>query len=130
MRAKKTFFAAICFCVLVVSAPGLWAQDHTPQPYSPDEFQPWMKDLWRAEVIFVGSIPFTLFFSLESYDLARYFGTGMNSTYTPWPFNTGSTINLNPQEQAWIIVSAVGLSFTIAVVDFMLGRWNATSQKP
>ena len=89
-----------------------------------------MKDLWRAEVIFVGSIPFTLFFALETYDLYRYFNTGMNATYAPWPFNTGNSINLSAQEEAWIIVSACGLSLTVAVIDFMLGRWNATSQKP
>ena len=60
----------------------------------------------------------------------RYFNTGFNATYAPWPFNTGSTINLTAQEQTWIIVSAVGLSLTVAVVDFMLGRWDATSKKP
>jgi len=118
-------------CLLLAGAPGgVFAQDHTPQPYSPDEFQGWMKDLWRAEVILVGSFPITLFLSLESYDLYRYFNTGFNATYAPWPFNTGSTLNLTAQEQAWIIVSAVGLSLTVAVIDFMLGRWDATSEKP
>ena len=118
-------------CVLLAGAPGgVFAQDHTPQPYSPDEFQGWMKDLWRAEVILVGSFPITLFLTLESYDLYRYFNTGFNATYAPWPFNTGSTLNLTAQEQAWIIVSAVGLSLTVAVIDFMLGRWDATSEKP
>jgi hypothetical protein len=118
-------------CVLLAGAPGaVFAQDHTPQPYSPDEFQGWMKDLWRAEVILVGSFPITLFLTLESYDLYRYFDTGFNATYAPWPFNTGSTLNLTAQEQAWIIVSAVGLSLTVAVIDFMLGRWDATSEKP
>ncbi len=118
-------------CVLLAGAPGgAFAQDHTPQPYSPDEFQGWMKDLWRAEVILVGSFPITLFLTLESHDMYRYFNTGFNATYAPWPFNTGSTINLTAQEQTWIIVSAVGLSLTVAVVDFMLGRWDATSKKP
>ena len=89
-----------------------------------------MKDLYRAEVILVGSLPITLFASLETYDLYRYFNNGFNAAYAPWPFNTGSTLNLTPQEQTWIVVSAVGLSLTVAVIDFMLGRWNATSQKP
>jgi hypothetical protein len=118
-------------CLMLAGFPGgAFAQDHTPQPYSPDEFQGWMKDLWRAEIILVGSFPITLFMTLESYDLYRYFDTGFNATYAPWPFNTGSTLNLTAQEQTWIIVTAVGLSLTVAVIDFMIGRWNATSQKP
>ncbi len=118
-------------CAAVACAPpGLFAQDHTPQPYSPDEFQGWMKDLYRAEVILVGSLPITLFLSLEGYDMYRYFNTGLNAAYAPWPFNTGSTLNLSPQEQTFVVVSAVGLSLTVAVIDFMLGRWNATSKKP
>ena len=129
MRGRGWIAVVLCCCMIAFSAGPAFAQDHTPQPYSPDEFQGWMKDLWRAEVIFVGSIPFTLFASLESYDLYRYFSTGMNATYAPWPFNTGNTINLTAQEQAWVIVSAVGLSLSVAVIDFMLGRWNATSQK-
>lgn len=89
-----------------------------------------MKDLWRAEVILVGSFPITLFLTLESYDLYRYFGSNFNPGYAPWPFNTGSALNLSAQEQTWIIVTSVSLSLTVAVVDFMIGRWNATSKKP
>jgi hypothetical protein len=118
-------------CVLLAAVPnGVFAQDHTPQPYSPDEFQGWMKDLWRAEVVLVGSFPITLFLTLETYDLFRYFNTGFDATYAPWPFNTGSTLNLSPQEQTLIIVTALSFSLTVAVFDFMLGRWNATSTKP
>lgn len=118
-------------CVLLAGFPGgVFAQDHQPQPYSPDEFQGWMKDLWRAEVILVGSFPITLFLTLESYDMYRYFNTGFNVTYAPWPFNTGSTLNLTAQEQTWILVSALSLSLTVAVIDFMIGRWNATSKNP
>ncbi len=117
--------------VLIAGVPcALSAQDHTPQPYSPDEFQGWMKDLWRAEIILVGSFPITLFLTLESYDLYRYFNTGFDAAYAPWPFNTGSALNLSAQEQTWIVVTAVGLSLTVAVIDFMIGRWNATSQRP
>jgi hypothetical protein len=129
MRQRR-ITALLVFLVLACAPTGSFGQDRTPQPYSPDEFQGWMKDLYRAEVILVGSLPITLFASLEMYDFYRYFNTGLNATYAPWPFNTGSTLNLTSQEQTWIVVSAVGLSLTVAVVDFMLGRWNATSKKP
>jgi len=129
MSRRASLFLVVL--VLIAGIPvGLSAQDHTPQPYSPDEFQGWMKDLWRAEIILVGSFPITLFMTLESYDLYRYFDTGFNATYAPWPFNTGSALNLTAQDQTFIIVSAVSLSLTVAVIDFMIGRWNATSQRP
>ena len=127
----RGWIVPLVVCLVAAFLPaGLFAQDHTPQPYSPDEFQDWMKDLYRAEVIMVGSLPITLFVSLESYDFYRYFNNGLSAAYAPWPFNTGSTVNLSPQEETWIVVSAVGLSLTVAVIDFMLGRWNATSKKP
>jgi hypothetical protein len=117
-------------CVMIAAVPcGLSAQEHQPQPYSPDEFQGWMKDLYRAEVVFFGSLPLTLFLSLESYDLYRYFNTGLDPTYAPWPFNTGNTINLSTREAGFVIATSVGLSLSVAVLDFMIGRWNATSKK-
>jgi len=128
-RRPITLLIAILALLTGIACSG-FAQDHTPQPYSSDEFQGWMKDLWRAEVVLVGSFPITLFLTLETYDLYRYFNTGFDATYAPWPFNTGSTLNLSAQEQTLIIVTAVSLSLTVAVLDFMLGRWNATSQKP
>lgn len=130
MRAPRWMVLLVVCLIAVVLPAGLAAQDHTPQPYSPDEFQDWMKDLYRAEAIMVGSLPITLFASLESYDLYRYFNNGLNAAYAPWPFNTGSTVNLTSQEETWIVISAVGLSLTVAVIDFMIGRWNATSKRP
>ncbi len=128
MRRRIVFLLA-CAALACVPA-GLFAQDHTPQEYSPDEFQGWMKDLYRAEVILVGSLPITLFFSLEGYEMYRYFNTGLDPSNAPWPFNTGSSLNLTSQEQTFVVISAVGLSLTVAVIDFMIGRWNATSKKP
>ncbi len=130
MSGRRAVLLLLACVFLACGSVGLFAQDHQPQPYSPDEFKGWMKDLWRAEVIMVGSFPITLFLSLESYEMYRYFNTGLAAPYAPWPFNTGSTINLTAQEQAWVIVSAVGLSISVAAVDFMVGRWNATSKKP
>jgi hypothetical protein len=128
--SRRLILLLLVSALLACSAGGIFAQEHQPQPYSPDEFQGWMKDLWRAEVILVGSFPITLFLTLESYDLYRYFGSNFNPAYSPWPFNTGSALNLSAQEQTWIIVTSVSLSLTVAVVDFMIGRWNATSKKP
>ena len=131
MSARRRVLSSCLRVAGGLSRPGVCpGQDHTPQPYSPDEFPGWMKDLWRAEAILVGSFPLTLFVTLEAYDPYRYVNTGFNPTYAPWPFGTGNTINLSTQEATWLVVSAVGLSLTVAVIDFLIGRWNATSNKP
>ena len=90
-----------------------------------------MKDLWRAEVILVGSFPITLFLTLESYDLYRYFNNGLNPAYAPWPFNTGGAAQpVGRRSRRGSSCLPSRLSLTVAVIDFLIGRWNATSKKP
>jgi hypothetical protein len=98
------------------------AQDHTPQPYSPDEFQKWQKDAWRAEAVLVGSFPFTLFFTLEAYDTIRYVSNHFSPSYAPWPLGSGTAVSYSGEETLWLALSAVSLSMVISGVDFLLGR--------
>ncbi len=100
------------------------AQDHTPKPYSPDEFNTWMKKTFRAEAILVGSVPFTLFLSLEFYDTLRYASNGFNPSYAPWPFGSASAVTYSGEETLWIALSAVSLSVVISGIDFLIGRAN------
>jgi hypothetical protein len=81
-----------------------------------------MKDLWRAEVIFVGSFPFTLFATLEVYDTYRYVTNDLKAAYAPWPFGSGAAAPYSPSETAWLAVSAVSASVVIAGIDFLIGR--------
>jgi hypothetical protein len=97
-------------------------QDHVPQPYQPDEFAAWMHTMWRAEAVFIGSFPVSLFLTLEGYDIIRYFATGLKPSYAPWPFSSGSAVAYSSTETAWLAVSAVSLSLVVAGIDFILGR--------
>ncbi len=128
MKATPAFFIAAAFSLAcTVAAP---AEDHTPQPYSPDEFQPWMKEAWRAGAVFAGSFPFTLFATLEAYDAVRYFSNGLNPGYAPWPLGTGAAVSYTGEETLWLAHSAVSLSMVIAGIDFLLGRVNGRASGP
>ncbi len=108
-----------------VGAQGTGTQgtpDHTPQPYAPGEFPGWLSDVWRAEAVFVGSFPLTLFATLEVYDSYRYFNSGLDPHYAPWPFGSGAAAAYDSNETLWLAVSALSLSLAVSGIDFLLGQ--------
>jgi hypothetical protein len=128
---RKTLFAAgAVLALFLASASAAFAQDHTPQPYDPEEFQTWMKEAWRAEAVFVGSFPFTLFFTLEAYDSWRYASSSFSASYAPWPLGSGTAVTYSSEETVWIVASSVSLSLVIAGIDFLIGRVNERSSRP
>jgi hypothetical protein len=130
MIGRALLAATAALVIWGVAAAPAAAQDHTPQPYSPDEFQSWMKEAWRAEAVFVGSFPFTLFFTLEGYDMMRYVTNRFTPSYAPWPFGSGAAVSYSAEETLWLALSAVSLSMVISGVDFLLGRANGRSSRP
>jgi hypothetical protein len=103
-------------------APG--TDERVPEPYRPEEFPGWALDLRRAEVIFFGSLPFSLFFTFEAYDLGRFVVTGFDPLFMPWPLRAGSEIGAGytPAEKGWLIASAITVSLGVSVADYLLGR--------
>jgi hypothetical protein len=101
----------------------------TPEPYTKEEFPQWLQDLWRVGVIFVGSLPFSYFYTLESYDLYRYAMSGFDYTQAPWPFRAGSEITYTSGEQVWLVVTAVGLSAIITGVDFLIDQISRSDER-
>jgi hypothetical protein len=96
--------------------------DRTPEPYSKDEFPKWARDLWRFTVIFVGSIPFTYFFTMEGYDFYKYASSGFSTNSAPWPFRGAEQFAYSSNEEFWIIFTALTASFLVASADFIIGR--------
>ncbi len=133
MSRRLLLVFLLCLTGLALCGGPILAQDHTPKEYSPDEFPRWLKDLFRAEAITIGSFPITLFLTLEVYDTYRYVTPQgptqqqFNPSYAPWPFGTGTAAGYSAQETAWLAVSAVSLSVVIAVIDFLIGRLNESS---
>jgi hypothetical protein len=120
---------ALCIVVLALCGTDLFAQEHVPQPLAPGEIAPWLKDLWRAEAIAVGSFPITLFFTLEVYDTYRYVTRGFDPSLAPWPLGSSIATSYTAQETAWLAVSAVSLSLMIAGIDFLIGRLNESTTR-
>ncbi|MGA2641425.1 MAG: hypothetical protein ABSG21_11065 [Spirochaetia bacterium] len=127
MIAKSFLGAFVTVALAMALTEPAAAEDRTPQPYSPDEFQAWMKEAWRAEAVLVGSFPFALFATLEAYDTVRYVSNSFSPSYAPWPFGSGTAVSYSAEETLWLALSAVSLSMVISGVDFLLGRINERS---
>jgi hypothetical protein len=120
--------AVAAACLLAFSAAGALAEDeHVPEPYAPEEFPAWANDLRRAEIVFFGSLPFSLFFTFEAYDIGRFVGSGFDedgfdTLLAPWPFRAGSEIGArySTAEKGWLIASALTVSLCVSVVDFLI----------
>jgi hypothetical protein len=115
--------AAAVACLLLFSAVGALAEEeHVPVPYAPEEFPAWVNDLRRAEIVFFGSLPFSLFFTFEAYDIGRFAASGFEYSQAPWPFRAGSEIGAgySSAEKGWLIASALTVSLGVAVADFLI----------
>ena len=112
-------------CVLLLVAlsvfatPLAWSQEE-PEPYDPEEFPQWLRDLRRGEIIAVGSFPITFVFANLTYGLIRFGVNGWDNSYSP----VGNT-NQVPYDQietVGVITAAAGLAITVAVIDYFRGR--------
>jgi len=115
-------------CLLAVAAAGCAAEEeHIPTPYAPEEFPAWVGDLRRAEIVFFGSLPFTLFYTFEAYDSGRdlasgFDADGFDALLAPWPFRPGAQIGAGytAAEKGWLIASALVASLGVAVADYLI----------
>jgi hypothetical protein len=94
----------------------------TPEPYTEDEFPQWSKDLRRAEVILIGSIPFTMFLAIEIFDIYRYVAVDFDSAYAPWPFKSQLRAPYDNEDKLKILITAVSISACIAIIDYIIVR--------
>ncbi|HUX19843.1 MAG TPA: hypothetical protein VMW69_01300 [Spirochaetia bacterium] len=103
------------------AAPASQSPQTEPAPYSPTEFPAWARELRRGEIITIGAFPITLLVSSLGFQMARYVQNGFSQAYAPALIGSGST-PLTTQQRTGIILSAVGISALIAVIDFGLGK--------
>lgn len=117
--------AAAVVCLLACSAAGAAAEEeHVPVPYGPEEFPAWSQDLRRGEIIFFGSLPFSLFFTFEAYDIGKFAVSGFDTLLAPWPLRSGAEIwaGYSPSEKGWLIASALTVSLGVAVADYLIAH--------
>ena len=94
------------------------------------ELPSWAKDLRRAEIVTLGSLPFTTLGVTLAYSLYRYGANDFNPAYIPNPFPLSSTeARLSTDEQIGIIVTAAGLSLAVGITDFIVMQVKHSRQK-
>ncbi len=93
-----------------------------PEEYKDEEFSRGLKALRRGEVILFGSFPLTLFLSFETYDIYRFFANGRQPQYRPWPARPPDAVVYQDWETAGVLITAVSLSLTLALTDFLIGK--------
>ena len=112
--------------IIFITIP-LFSGESLPEyePYQDDEFPQWAKDLRRAEIIFIGTIPFTFFYSSFSYDFYRYASNDFDQSLAPALLGN-KTPPIRTNEEKWqIIIASVSLSAVLVLVDYLLGQpWN------
>jgi hypothetical protein len=84
------------------------------------EMPSWTRQLRRAEIITFGAFPFAFFLSTFVVDTIRWGSNGWNTRYAPWPIKSAGAIPMEDEQYGMTIGIAVGVSVTIALVDFLI----------
>jgi hypothetical protein len=128
IMSNKTVFLLIClllpfFSVMAYAEEAKKTEIYKePQPYKDEEFPQWLKDLRRAEIIFFGSLPFSLLASLEGYEITRYLIHDSDPIYSPWPFKNPQSPPYTIEESFTVIAGALVISGIIAFTDYLIGK--------
>ncbi len=123
----------LCFSASVLPAQSggnAGSAGAAPEPYSPDEFPGWARDLRRGEIIALGSFPVVLLLANVGYDAVRFGRESLkagewNYTYAPWFFGPPDKPPLTEDERIGVILTAAGMSVGVALIDFIIGRIRA-----
>lgn len=130
-RMNNKVFACSVLSVMLLFAPYAAAEEENTintkdldngkaQPYKDDEFPAWTRDMRHAEIVLIGSLPFTTLASTLCYSLGRYTVTGFDFNYVPNPFAKSGAGSLNQTEQIGVFAAAGGLSICIGVTDLIV----------
>ena len=112
---RKIIFVLFLF---LFSFNNIYSQSNTNHvPYEEDEFPLWAKDLRRAEIISLGSLPFVTIGVSLGYGAIHYF-SGKTDTF-PNPFNKSSNVFTSDQ-QLQIFGISVGVSCLIGLTDYIV----------
>lgn len=101
------------------------------EPYEKGKELPsWAKDLRRAEIVTLGSLPFTTLGTTLVYSLYRYGANDFKPAYIPNPFPLSSTeAKLSTDEQIGIIATAAGISLAVGLTDFIVMQVKHSRKK-
>ena len=100
-------------------------ESREPEPYSEDEFPPWLRKIRRGEVTLIGSLPFTMFVSNLGVQFAMFAAKDFDSAYSP-SVSGVKQLPYTEDEKDMILrntfITAVSISAAIALADFIIGE--------
>ena len=122
MNKRLRCTAFLVLCMMTVAQMPLIAdekkEDHTPVPYTKEEFPLWQRELRRFEILSFGALPFVTLLSFWGYDMIRAAQHPKDPAYYPWPFKQADkAVALTEKEQLGVFLTAAGISVTIALID-------------
>ena len=122
MNKRLRCTAFFILCMMTVAQIPLIAEekkeDHTPVPYTKEEFPLWQRELRRFEILSFGALPFVTLLSFWGYDMIRAAKHPKDPAYYPWPLKqVDKAIPLTEKEQLGVFLTAAGISITIALID-------------
>jgi hypothetical protein len=127
--------ALLFVALLLVPRVALGQETETePEPYDPEEFPAWSRDLRRGEIVALGSFPVMLLLTNISYDLVRFGRESLeagewNYTYAPWFFGPPDKPPLTEDERIGVIATAAGISVSVALIDFFIGKMTNREER-
>jgi hypothetical protein len=91
-------------------------EDSLPEPDQVKEENPFS----RFEIVSLGSYPIMLFYVGFAFDLQRYFASGNDPNYAPWPFTTSYSTPLSNSERLTRLGVTLGVSCAIGAIDAII----------
>lgn len=122
---KKSLLLLFSFLLLLGPLPLFGEGEDDSEPYGELDFPGWMEDLRRGEIIFFGSLPFTILITTLTYQATDYLiaSNSEDGDSAVWG-------DLTTDDRMNILYITLGLSLSIAVADFILGKiFDETSEK-
>ena len=80
----------------------------------------WVKDLRRGEIVFFGTLPFTVFFTRTILGLFIMGQHNWDQRYAPWPFQSAGAVTMTSKEVLLMFSIAGSASLVISLVDHLI----------
>ena len=125
---KQFLIFLICTASILTgcSTTGTAAKDPSassePEAYRKAEFPEWLNDVRRAEIIFAGSIPFTILMTNIGYGLYGTVADGLGEGYSIE--NLTQPAAMTTEDRYNILKISLGISGVISLADFIIGLFE------
>jgi len=93
-----------------------------PEEYTKEEFPSLLRDIRRAEVIFIGSYPFSVLFTKLGTGIYDYAASGFDRDNAPSIFGGTENSSSSNKETSRILITSMYVSLSITALDYFIGK--------